>query len=206
MGEFGKSVYLISAGLPKSQAIGIVLLDRLMDVIVIGFMAIIGVGILFDWVTALLLLILVLLGTPFLWWIFKTNITLRKMLNFFGFANFIPSIHTLALTLIATIISWALYFVWAIFLARIIGIDVQAHIMISVFTITGILSLVPIAPSGLGTRDTALIILLSSYGVATHEAVSLGILMFSLLILSGSLGLYYWAIKKNHEDLLPTTN
>ncbi len=64
LGEFGKSAYLVSAGMPKAQAIGIVLLDRFMDVIVIALIAILGVGILFSWIIAAVLTAVVLLMLP----------------------------------------------------------------------------------------------------------------------------------------------
>ena len=69
--------------------------------------------------------------------------------------------------------------------------------------------MLPIAPSGLGTRDVALLTLLAPFGVQPEEAVALAMLMFASIVLSCPLGGYYWLTAKHrsnpkiqHENLL----
>lgn len=191
LGEFGKSAYLITAGVPKAHAVGLIILDRLMDIMVILVIAIVSIGILFGWVWSLAGLACASLLLPIISWIIISSITARNTLDFFGLKRFVPSILTLALTLALTLISWSIYFVWAILLARSIGIDTSIHVLIAAFTLTGILSLLPIAPSGLGTRDLALLTLLAPYGVEAANTVALAMLMFISILLSSTLGGWY---------------
>ena len=200
LGEFGKSAYLTQAGLPKAQAIGIVLLDRCMDVLVIFFLAIASAGILFGWMWFAVGLLIALFCTPLLVWGISSSIVARNTLAMFGLQTFIPSIKNLLVALCITILAWAVYFAWATLVALSVGITVPVHILIAAFTITGILSLLPIAPSGLGTRDIALLHLLAPFGVIAPQAVALSLLMFVSIILSGILGLWYWLHTKTTQQ------
>jgi glycosyltransferase 2 family protein len=192
IGEFGKSIYLVKSGMPKTQAIGIVILDRLCDIAVILLLTIAAIGILFGWPYAVLLLAIELLCCPIIIWILSTSFTLRTLLHTFGYQTFIPSLRTLTLTLTLTLLGWILYFTWAMLIARSIGIETPLHVLMSAFTLTGIVSLLPIAPSGLGTRDITLLTLLAPYGVAAPQIVSLSFLMFVSILLSSVVGMRYW--------------
>ena len=72
------------------------------------------------------------------------------------------------------------------------GIDLPAPVLIAAFTVAGILSLLPIAPAGLGTRDAALLAILLPYGISTHQIVSLSILMFMSILLGSMIGAWYF--------------
>jgi uncharacterized protein (TIRG00374 family) len=84
----------------------------------------------------------------------------------------------------------------AVLVARSLGIDTPIYILVAAFTVTGIVSLIPIAPAGLGTRDAALMWLLSGYGVEAHQAIALSFIMFVCLILSNMLGMTYFLSNK----------
>lgn len=191
LGEFGKSAYLMTAGIPKAHAIGLIILDRLMDIFVILLIAIASVGILFGWVWSLAALALASLLLPLVSWVLITSITARNTLEFVGLQRFIPSFTTLTLALTLTFISWSIYFVWAILIARSVGIETPIHILVSAFTLTGILSLLPIAPSGLGTRDVALLTFLAPYGIESANTIALSMLMLASILLSCTLGGWY---------------
>lgn len=181
LGELGRAAYLQSAGMQTAVAIGISLIDRALDVVFIGFVGIASIGILFGWKWSVIGLCLLLLSTPLLWLLWKASARVRWII-----------VDTLFPVSIWTIISWSLYFLWAILIAMSVHIDVSIPVLISTFTITGIISLLPIAPSGLGTRDAALLLLLAPYGVSAEQAVSLAFLMFISIIFSGFLGGWYW--------------
>lgn len=191
LGELGKSGYLIIAGLPKVQAISLVIMDRLFDTAVILLIAIVSVGLLFGWPWSLALLALASLTLPLLSWLLFTSVKLRQLLETVGLQNLLPTLRTCNMALLATFVGWLIYFVWAVLLARSVGIEVPAHILIAVFTLTGILSLMPIAPTGLGTRDLALLTLLAPYGVDSSKTVALSMLMLVSILLSCSLGGWY---------------
>ncbi|MFH1671052.1 MAG: lysylphosphatidylglycerol synthase transmembrane domain-containing protein [Patescibacteria group bacterium] len=195
LGELGRAAYLRNSGMHGATAVSIVILDRLADVSGIGIIAIVSAGILFGWIWSLVVLVVALSGLLIL-------ILLRKKLSSvctsLTWLTFLPKLlkpKTLFFISITTLISWAIYFTWALLIARSIGVNTAIPILVSVFTITGILALIPIAPSGLGTRDAALVALLAPYGILAEQAVAQALLMFTIIILSGALGMWYWLVK-----------
>ena len=178
VGEVGRAVYLRRAGLSDPRSLGAVILDRAADIIIIGLLAIGALGILFgdQWIAIGMIAILFYL------------VIARR---------FIPHAHFFSCKLMLslflwTILSWITYFAWAVLVARSIGILTPLPILIAVFTLAGIIAMFPIAPSGLGTRDAALITLLTPYNVGTEQAVALAFLMFISIVASSSIGGYYY--------------
>ena len=192
MGELGKAAYLKKAGLPAKLGIAIVIIDRLADVLVIALLGIGGAGILLGprW----LLFFIAMLGILSLVGLFAW----RRMPHTHKtlIVAFLPKRKTVLLILLYTIVSWILYFIWAIALAKSIAITAPILPFISVLTVTGILSLLPIAPAGLGTRDAALIALLAVYGITSSQAVALAMLMFCSILIMGIPGGLCWITQK----------
>jgi uncharacterized protein (TIRG00374 family) len=83
------------------------------------------------------------------------------------------------------ILSWIPPFVYGYLLARSIGIDTGVLFFALVIPVLGLLDLLPISISGIGTRDIALIFLFGLKGIAPEQAVA-----FSLLYLFMS----YWLV------------
>ncbi len=188
LGELGRAAYLQSAGVQTAMAVTLSFVDRIFDVICIGLIGIASIGILFGWQWSVVTGVVALIGAQLMWWVWKATSRMQWVAtlgNIFRRNALLPVI-------IWTLVSWSLYFLWAILIARAVHIDVSLHVLISAFTITGIISLLPIAPSGLGTRDAALLVLLAPYGVHAEQAVSLAFLMFISIIFSGILGAWYW--------------
>ena len=182
IGEMGKAAYLKAAGMRTATALIVTLLDRAIDAACVGLFAVAGVGILFGWqwtAYAMLCLLLALLAAMLL------RKRLRFIARYFGQG-------TLPAVALWTALAWTIHFAWAILLARAVGIETSIPVLVSVLTFAGMLSLLPIAPSGLGTRDAALIFLLAPYGIPAERAVALAFLMFLSIILSGFLGGWYW--------------
>ncbi|MCA9370627.1 MAG: flippase-like domain-containing protein [Candidatus Peregrinibacteria bacterium] len=182
IGELGKAAYLKVAGMNAGVALALSILDRLMDVAFIGLIATLGVGIFFGWEWTALLGFGMLIAT-------LLAVALTK--KFERVTKHVPWSAAVPASL-WTIAAWLVSFLWITILARSIGIDVPVHILIMAFTIVGILVLLPIAPSGLGTRDAALVFLLAPFGVPSEQAVALALLMFISIILSGILGGWYF--------------
>ena len=161
------------------MAIAISIADRLFDVFCIALIGIGSVGILFGWQWSISLLVITIIGLQ-VGWIFWKKLQCIQWIS----GAILPAI-------LWTMMSWSMYFLWALLIAASLQINVSIPVMISVFTITGIVSLLPIAPSGLGTRDAALLLLLTPYGVTVEQAVSLAFLMFISMMMSSTLGGYY---------------
>jgi len=190
IGEFGKVAYLQSAGVSPAKGIILVLIDRMADIIVIALLFLISIMILFGYVwhmlftstlLGMLCLVLCLHAPPRVRKILQ--VTMRYIQQHRDMSTF---------ALLFTIGGWGFYFAWAVLTARSIGIDVSALTLTAVFTMTGMLTLLPIAPAGLGTRDAALITLLAPYGTEPTQAVALALLMFASQAFSGIPGLIYW--------------
>jgi len=182
IGEFGKVAYLRSAGVSAAKGIVLVLIDRIADIIVITLLFLVSIMILFGYVWHILLAS-ILLGMVCLLFRKVLTVTIQYVRH---------HKNASALTLLFTIGGWGFYFAWAVLTARSIGIDVSALTLTAVFTMTGMLTLLPIAPAGLGTRDAALITLLAPYGTEPTQAVALALLMFASQAFSGIPGLIYW--------------
>ncbi len=200
MGELGRAVYLRKAGLKRATSLALPLLDRLADVTVIGIISIVAGNILFPWFSVGVIAILCFAGLAILAIICRVAraTPLGKLWNYLELSL---NSRTLLLMLFWTVLSWTLYFCWTILLARSLGITVAPFVLAAILTVTGIVALFPVAPSGLGTREATLIALLAPYGVSSPQAVALAVMMFVLIMLSGSLGLFYWVQGKGHTAI-----
>ena len=187
LGEFGRAAYLRKHGVPTATGVSLGIIDRFADVIAIGILAVAGIIILFSWKWAAALTALGCVCAAIGYVLFRKT----KDVSFLTFAH---SLSPAALRNIAlsTIIGWIVYFAWAVLVARSLGIDVALPVLVSCFTITGIIALMPVAPSGFGTRDAALITLLVPYGVNPENAVALAFLMFVSILGSAVLGGWYY--------------
>lgn len=188
LGELGRVAYLKAAGLQMAGAIAVVIVDRLFDVACVCILAIAAAGILFgakwSFVGLMLTAIAAIIGIKI--------ISVSKRFAWLSFFHKLFERKKILPAFIWTLCAWFVYFVWAVLIARAVGIDTAIPVLISVFTIAGIMSLIPIAPSGLGTRDAVLLVLLAPYGVTPEQAVATALLMFASIILSGFLGGYYF--------------
>tara|TARA_Y100000310_G_scaffold338918_1_gene429948 strand:+ start:548 stop:1594 length:1047 start_codon:yes stop_codon:yes gene_type:complete len=196
LGELGKAAYLKKEGLPAVAGIALVFVDRLSDVLVISLLSIAGVGILFGPLWSLLagtFFVSFCLVALFGW---KCLPQERKTVM----TPHLPRKKTVFLALLFTVISWILYFAWTLSLAESIALVAPLPALISALTITGILSLLPIAPAGLGTRDAALLTLLATYGVSSSQSVALALLMFCSIVVMGIPGGLCWIIQGKKKD------
>lgn len=191
MGEMGRAAYLRRSGLHAGTALALPLIDRIADVSVMGAVGIWSVGLLFGWRWSLLAGCSGIIGTLALVLLWRRMKGLRER-EWFAFMRLLAQPRSLAHLLFWTILSWVAYFGWTFVMARSIGIEVDLLVLMATLTLTGILVFIPIAPSGLGTREAAFITLLAPYGVEAPEAVALALLMFFLILASSLPGLWYW--------------
>ena len=192
IGELGRAAELNRQGVHGPTAVALSLIDRIADIVVIGILAILGIRTLFGTTVMLTITtigIALLTAAVFVW---KATRKTHKNLQWLQEISCLTTARTALLLLTTTIIGWMCYFWWAILLTRSLGIIIAPFILIAILTVTGIVSILPIAPSGLGTRDMALITLLAPYGIVAPRAVALASLMFLTQTLFGALGAWYW--------------
>ncbi|MBI3970781.1 MAG: flippase-like domain-containing protein [Chloroflexi bacterium] len=82
---------------------------------------------------------------------------------------------------------------WAI--AQALGVQISPFAIAWVTAVFSILQLLPLSLAGIGLRDVTFVALLGLYGVVTHHALAMSLLMLSLVLM---LGLTGWLV-----DLLP---
>lgn len=192
LGEFGRVGYLKKAGMHGGTGASLVLLDRLFDIVVITLLSLVSVWILFgiQW-----FLVALVCGGVVTLLFFCTLPWTRQLLFQFAWLRFLRVLKrpfVIFSLLFLTLVGWVFYFAWALLLAHSIGIVLPSAVLIAAFTITGMLSLLPIAPAGLGTRETALLILLTPYGIDAEQTIALSLLIFASILISSSLGGWYW--------------
>jgi len=192
LGELGRAGYLRQAGIHGATGICVALLDRAVDAAVIGIMATGAISILFGTQWALAYVVTILCSGACVMLLWRSTHVLRRKKRWLHFLTVITTPRTMLMLILSTTVSWLLYFAWGTLVARSIGITTPVTVLSAVFTVAGILALVPVAPSGLGTREAVLLFLLASYGVSSEQAVALGLLMFVSIVLSSLLGAWYW--------------
>lgn len=192
IGELGRAVDLHRQGLHGPTAVALSLIDRIADIVVIAVLATLGIRTLFG---TTVMFIVTIIGIAF----FTTAISVwratrkyREGVQWLQELSGLTTVRMVFLLLATTTVGWMFYFWWGILLTRSLGIVIAPFTLIAVLTITGIVAILPIAPSGLGTRDMALITLLAPYGIAAPHAVALASLMFVTQTLFGTLGAWYW--------------
>jgi uncharacterized membrane protein YbhN (UPF0104 family) len=90
--------------------------------------------------------------------------------------------------------------VWRMGLAaQAVGIQQPVLVLTWVYIIVYTSNLVPIAIAGLGVRDVTMVVLLSRYGVPEAQALSMSLLLFSVIVIVGLLGglVEAWSVWQN---------
>lgn len=193
VGEFGRVGYLHRAGMSVKKAIAVVFIDRLFDVAIIALLSIIAAYILFGLYWLMVGVSVFLLGsvavTGSLFWFRRMESTASHM----SFLHLLFSRPKLLVALMAlTVCSWLIYCAWSVLLLWSMGVNVSLLPFMSAIIFAGIIALLPIAPSGLGTRDASLIWLLHPLGIGASQAVALSFLMFVSIVVSSLIGAWYW--------------
>lgn len=192
IGELGRAAALHRQGVHGPTAFAISLIDRIADIVVIAVFATLGIRALFGTAamfTCIIIGVTALIIAALGW---RTTRKHRENTRWLREISGLTTTRTALLLLVTTTVGWMCYFWWAILLSRSLAIVVAPFPLIAVLTVTGVVAILPIAPSGLGTRDMALITLLAPYGVAAPRAVALASLMFLTQTLFGILGAWYW--------------
>ena len=223
VGEMGKALYLKQdCALPLSEGMANVLVDRLFDlytILILGTAGLIWFRLLPGW--ALILIVSGTLGallmppallserlagwglalarrTPFL---NRYDAPLTGAVGRFqrGLRPLLQPglIAPLALTLAA----YALFFGQGRALALALDLPVGTGYLAVCLSVAGVITLLPISFSGLGTRDAVLIALFAPLGIAAEEAVAYSTLFFLTFYVGGGLlGALAWQLKPLQES------
>jgi len=203
VGELGRAVYLQREGMHVGTALAIVVMNRIVDAVIIALAGVGALALLFGVQAALIAAGggVIISALCFVLW--KISHPIRKQ----EWLSVLPAFlkpYPLLLTVLCSVSGWLIYFGWVILLSRGMGIDLPISILVSTLTLMSILAMIPIAPSGLGTREAALLFFMMPYGVSSEQAVSLGLLIFANIIVSGTLGAWYW-LRGCHMLPMPQT-
>ena len=186
-GEAAKIFALKADGVPLKKGVTITIADRMIDVLFLGALAIISLYMLFGFSAALFVLIgCVMTGLLFLF-ISKQKRMLQKI-------DILQSVtpSTWGLLFFITFLNWVVYFGQIIILAHGFGITVPIMSFIAILVLVGIVSILPVAPAGLGTRDATMLYFLTPYAYSPDRIVAFTFSIFILSMSASLIGAYFW--------------
>jgi uncharacterized membrane protein YbhN (UPF0104 family) len=101
----------------------------------------------------------------------------------------------LALEVLVVGFAYQLTVMFAAFLAaQALGIDMGWTAILAFFPVVAIIQVIPVTIGGLGTREGALVLLLGSLGVASADAIALGLLFYGVNLVVSLLGAPAFAV------------
>jgi len=94
-----------------------------------------------------------------------------------------------------TVLVWLVYFFQMFLLAKALSIDISFVYLAVCACIAGLITLIPISISGIGTRDITLIVLFSFLSISRESAVAVSMLILSMSVVMAIIGLACWLKK-----------
>jgi hypothetical protein len=104
-----------------------------------------------------------------------------------SFYEDLPSFKSLLLPFLFSIFAWVVFFTTLFFIAQLFDIHVPFIIFIFMLAITATVATVPVSIYGLGTRDATLVALLSVYNVPPENSVSFTLFWFTVFWITPSI-------------------
>ncbi len=206
IGELSKALYLNKDGYPMDKSLVSPVVDRLTDFIFLLAFSLIGslffVSIFSKQILILFSGIIVFIGVFFLsykngllQWVFK-----KIFDQHFNYRDFIADIKNFSfknyvVIFSITILSWLSYYFMTYLLSKSLNLDIPFLYLSIVVTVTGLITLLPVSVSGIGTRDAALIILLAPFSIAKENAIVFSALILFMSLFTCLIGFLCW-IKK----------
>ncbi len=118
-----------------------------------------------------------------------------------AFYDFYRSLFTLlnfksvSVVLFLTLLSWLVYYFMVFSLSRSLGIEISFIYLATSVSIAGLLSIIPISISGIGTRDAALVFFFGLIGIRSEFAIALSALILVMMALSAAVCFPFWLRK-----------
>lgn len=216
LGEFSKVFYLTErVDISGGRALSSVLLDRLFDLyltLLVGAVVLIALtpGVLQILMVFLLLVLMVfpvviLTHQPIFERIARMGLRFgvlgKKLFSENGWLTELSQgvsqlgWRSLVWTLWMTVLAYVLYFYQCFMLAQALHIDVGFLPITFAVSLGGLVTLIPISFSGLGTREAAIVAYLGAYAIEPGDALSFSLLVFAIFyLIGGVLGMVSWMI------------
>lgn len=211
IGGFIKAAYLKERlGANFGKAISSILIDRVLDTISLFVLAFIGGLFLahkfLDISYAIFFGFLFVMAMIYV--LFNKRITRRLLVIFYdrflperykesvresfhSFYENLPRKRQLILPLIVNLITWVATYTIGYIIALSLGIRISYLILITMYSMSTVVGLIPITISGIGTREAMLVGLLGLFGIAADKIVAMSLITFSIVcILPAIAGLF----------------
>lgn len=216
VGEVAKSLYLKKDGHSLGKSLVSTIIDRLSDFAFLLLFLLLGslffltifqkqVLILILGIILAVILFLVVLKMGLVKWF--VNKLFNKLvpkkyqkswkINFQDFINDLKvyKLKNYLIIFLITTFSWVFYYIQMFILARGLGIDIPILYLAIAVTIAGLITLIPISVSGIGTRDAALLALFAPFTVTTEQIIVFSALILLMSLFVALVGLICWFIK-----------
>jgi hypothetical protein len=216
LGELTKALYLKKDGYSIGKSLTSVVLDRLTDVVFLLAFVFLGsllfldalqktilIPILCIIITVVLFLMLLKMGL-IKWGLNKLfyflvpekyqkswKVNSQDFIN--GFKDY--TLKNYIVIFLITMISYLFYYLQMYLLAKGVGINIHFSYLSVAVTIAGLITLIPISISGIGTRDAALIFLLTPLSVPKEQVIVFSMLILLMVAWGALIGLFCWLIK-----------
>ncbi|PIR53258.1 hypothetical protein COU76_02090 [Candidatus Peregrinibacteria bacterium CG10_big_fil_rev_8_21_14_0_10_49_10] len=189
VGEAIKIPLLKAHNLPVKQGILITIADRALDAVLLGFLAVCGLFVLRQLPLAPEFMFLcVALGIVLAW----TQKRRLKQETHWNDLRTLLGTHTVQIVVL-TVLNWCVYFLQLYWIAQALSLEIPLIEFISIMTIVGIVSLLPVAPAGLGTREATLLFFFAAYNIPAHKILAFSYTIFALTVAAAvSIGGYCW--------------
>lgn len=216
LGEITKALYLKKDGYSMGKSLVGAVLDRITDFVFLLAFLLVGslflitvfqkqVLIFIIGMAITVILLIIFIKTRLIMWALKKAFDIfipqkyknSWKINFQEFVNDLKiyNFKNYLIIFIITAFSWLFYYLQMYILATGIGIDVPFLYLALAVTVAGFITLIPVSISGIGTRDIALIALLSPFAIATEQIVVFSLLILSMTVWGAFIGLACWLIK-----------
>ena len=205
LGDAAKAGYLREKG-GLTQGVGTVLLERLVDLGVLGALALLGSlqsGLIWGWLAGVALLggvvtlFSIMLFIPFARLPLPDKVTSLFSKLKSVFTSWRADARAVAQTLTGSLLTWSLGGLTVYCLVRAFGAEVGLGTVYSIFPPAILAGLAPLTVSGIGTRDAAFVTLLAPY-TSTEQATLIGLsyTLYAYWLLSLlSLPVVFWELK-----------
>lgn len=219
MGEGIKFFDLRKDGHPWQKSLSVTIIDRLIDVVILGLLACISIVkfLKFSLPNILDYALLLLISVLLLYYIYTHGLA-KKWSEFFARSFFLNKIDTRLIDSnrlnldfkrptyfeVILIISLSIFILitsllTAYLLALSIDISISFSALVSCYTISVLIAQIPVSIYGIGTRDMSMIALFSYYGLSSESAVAFSILLLITYAISGLMSSFVWIANLSND-------
>lgn len=115
--------------------------------------------------------------------------------DFYSGFLLIFNVKSAASIFLITLASWLVYYSQVFLLAKALSIDISFIHLATAMSIAGLLSVLPISISGIGTRDAAFVFFFSLLGIRSEFAVALSVLVLAMMVVVAAVCFPFWLRK-----------